>query len=66
MKLFQYVIFWTPTEAQTKEGKKPEILKEMTTILAKDEQSANIMAARAIPDSHINELEQITIAVRPF
>lgn len=66
MKLFQYVIFWTPTEAQVKEGAKPIVLKDLTTVLAKDDQSANIMAARAIPDSHINELEQITIAVRPF
>lgn len=66
MKLFQYVIFWTPTEAQVKEGKKPEILKDVTTILAKDDQSANIQAARAIPETHMDSVEQITIALRPF
>jgi hypothetical protein len=66
MQLFQYVIFWTPTEAQVKEGKKPEILKELTTILAKDQPSANIQAARAIPETHMDAVEQVTIALRPF
>lgn len=66
MKLFQYVIFWTPTEAQAKEGKKPEILKELTTVIAKDEQVANIHAARTIPPDRIDDIDQITVALRPF
>lgn len=66
MKLFQYVIFWTPTEAQVKEGRKAEILKELATVIAKDEQSANILAARAIPDDRIGDIDQITVALRPF
>lgn len=66
MKLFQYVIFWQPTTDQTKEGKKPEILKEITTILAKDESSANVLAARAIPEAYVDQLDQVTIVTRPF
>lgn len=66
MKVFQYVIFWLPTEAQVKEGTKPSVLNDLTTVLAKDEQSANILAARAIPEAYVNQLEQVTIALRPF
>lgn len=66
MKLFQYAIFWLPTEQQIKDGKKPLILKDVTSVLAKDEQGANILAAREIPDDYVDQLEQITIVVNAF
>lgn len=66
MKLFQYAIFWLPSEQQAKDGRKPEVLQEVTSALAKDEQSVNILASRKIPDQYLDQLDQITIAVRPF
>lgn len=66
MKLFQYALIWRPTEVQTKEGKKHILLNELTTILAPDEKAANMIAARAIPDEYVNQLDQIEIACRPF
>ena len=67
MKLFQYAILWHPTEKQIKDDdKKSEILVEIKTILAKDQQSAAMAAAMDIPATHKNQLDQIEIAIRPF
>lgn len=66
MELFQYVIFWTPTTDQAKEGKKPEIIVEFKTVLAKSKESANMLAAKEIPDKYNDEIDQVTIALRPF
>jgi hypothetical protein len=66
-QLFQYAIIWHPTEKQVKdEGKKSEIIVELKTILANDLNSANIQAARAIPEAKLNELDQIQLVVKPF
>lgn len=66
MKLFQYAILWEPTEQQIKDGKKATIVKDITSILAKDEAAVNMMAAREIPEQYLNELDQIKIAVVAF
>jgi hypothetical protein len=66
-KLFQYAILWHPTEKQVKDdGAKSQILTELKTILANDQNSALTAAAMEIPSVHKNELEQIEIAIRPF
>lgn len=64
--LFQYAIIWNPNEEQLKEGKKPELVVEPTTILADDAQKAMLMAARAIPEDRVADIDQLDIAVRPF
>lgn len=66
MKVFEYVIFWTPTDDQAKDGKKAEILVQPKVILAADPQTAQMQAARDIPESHVGELDQIVIALRSF
>jgi hypothetical protein len=65
-KLFQYAIIWHPTEKQVKEGEKPKVLVELTTILAKDNQSAAMQAAMQIPAEYKEQIDQIDVAVRPF
>ena len=65
-KLFQYAIIWNPTEKQAKEGAKSKLVVEPSTLLAQDQEKANIMIARLIPEAHLEELDQIQIAVRPF
>lgn len=64
--LFQYVIYWIPTEDQEKNGQKPEIVVEQKNVLSKDIETVNIIASRDIPENYIDSLEQIVIAVRPF
>lgn len=66
MKLFQYAAIWNPTPEQAKDGKKAKIVLEPTTVLAKDAAQANMLAARAIPENMMDELDQIDIAVRAF
>lgn len=66
-QLFEYAIFWIPTDSEVKDGKKPEIIMQPTTILSADQQSAFLMAARSIPEKFkAEDLDQINIAVRPF
>lgn len=65
-KLFEYSIFWTPNEDQSKKGEKAKILIEPKVILAVDESTAYMQAVREIPADKTDELEQITVALRPF
>lgn len=65
-KLFQYAIFWQPTEEQEKTGERAKLIKEVETIVAKDEQSAFMIASRGIPNNYAENLDQVKIAVRPF
>lgn len=62
MKVFQYVIFYDPKEAD----KKPSIVKDVTTILAKDIKTANILIARQIPEEYADKLEDLNIVIRDF
>lgn len=66
MQLFEYSIFWVPTEQQKKDGKKAEILEYPTAVLASNKEAAQTIAARAIPDEYVDQLDQVTICVRPF
>ena len=65
-KIFEYAIFWQPTDEEIKKGKKAEIIVPLKVILATDQEKANILASRDIPENYLDRLEQLTIAVRPF
>lgn len=66
-RLFQYAIIWHPTEKQVKdEGAKSEIIQELTTTLAVDQQAVMMTAAMSIPPKYKDQLDQIEIAIRPF
>lgn len=65
-KLFQYAVIWNPTKEQAEAGKKSELLVEINTILAPSQEKAGILAARAIPEDKLDEIDQIQIVVRPF
>lgn len=66
MQLFEYSIFWTPNEQQKKDGKKAAILVNTTATLSANKDAAEVVAARAIPDEYVDQLDQVTICVRPF
>lgn len=66
-KLFQYAILWHPTEKQIKEeGLKSKILIGLKTVLARDIQSCQMMAAMEIPAEYKDALDQIEVALTPF
>ena len=72
MTLFEYAIIFEGEKARVVKGEENGRWKRKPTliacerILARDEQEAGIIAARAIPEKHVEELDRITIALRPF
>lgn len=66
MKIFQYAVIKHPTEKETEDGKKSELIVELTTILASDEKAAAMHAARAIPDEYAGDMDCLEVAVRSF
>lgn len=66
VKLYQYAVFFTPTEKEAKDGLKPEVLTQVTNVLVGNEQEAVILASRSIPENYLDRLAQVNIVVRPF
>ncbi len=70
-RLFQYAVLWHPKEktnnnTTTIPEETSKIITELTTVLAQDEKSVGILAAKKIPDEYNDSLDQIEILVRPF
>jgi hypothetical protein len=72
MTLFEYVILFTGEKRTSRKDeeapgwkRKPKLLS-FERLLAKDEKEVGILAARAIPSEYEEDLDRITIAVRPF
>ena len=66
MKIFEYAVLLDPTSDEKKAGKNTEIIVPITSVLANDEQQAIMLAGRAIPDTFLDKVDRITVAVRPF
>ena len=65
-RIFQYAILLHPTEDENKKGVNSQILVEPKYITANDQQAATLLAARAIPEEHLDKLDRIEVAVQPF
>jgi len=65
-KLMQYAVIYHPSDKERKDGKKSEIVIDMTTILAANDQEAFMLIAKKIPDEYSDRLDQVEIALRPF
>lgn len=66
-QLFQYAVIFNPSEKQVKEeGLESNLIVELQTVLAKDQDEATMRAAMAIPQAYKDKLSQIQIVVRPF
>jgi len=66
MKLFQYAILWLPNSEESKQGIKPKILLDITSMIAASEQQVLIAAATQIPDEYKGMTEQIQIPISAF
>lgn len=66
MKVFQYLVFWTPTEKQKEDGQVAKIIADVKTTLGDTEQAVLIQAATEIPTEYKSQLSQVQIVVRPF
>ena len=67
-RLFQYAILLHPETKDKKETKeKTKLLSDgIQTILAQDEKQAAMLVARAIPEEHIDNLQNVEVIVRGF
>lgn len=68
MKLFQYAVIYHPKEVaeENKQSEKHLVIVEPKTVLAKDQNAALMLAARAIPEGYVDKLDQCEVCVRPF
>lgn len=62
MRLYEFAAYFIPTE----KGEKALIVVAPTTVLAKTEDQAKVLAGRAIPEQYADQLDKVTIVVRPF
>jgi hypothetical protein len=66
-KLFQYAIIFHPTEEEVKKhNTKSKLIKELTTVLEKDEKTVAILASRAIPEEYLDKLDQVEVVIANF
>lgn len=63
VKLFEYAVVLHPEEG---EKGKSELIVDVTRVLASDQSAATLLAARAIPEEHVDDLSRIEVIVRPF
>lgn len=67
LKLYQYAVILQPKRDKdgdiTEEG---QVVVEPTTVLCNDDQQAQLIAGRSIPEEQIANLDRLTIVVRPF
>jgi hypothetical protein len=69
-KLFEYAVLYHPraTKDQVDRGETPksEVLLNPVTVLASSQDQAATLASRAIPETHLDRLDDVEIVVRPF
>lgn len=70
MKLYEYAVLFTPiqTKDQLERGEKPKtvLLVPVTTCLANSDAEAQMIAARAIPETNVDKLAQCEDHPAPF
>jgi hypothetical protein len=64
--LFEIAILLHPSAEEARTGKSSEVLVMPKYILAQSQEGATLLAAREIPESHLDKLDRIEVAVRPF
>ncbi len=68
-KLFEYAVLFHPKAKKVGDDTVTDpstIIVEVKRVISNDEKAVAIMAARDIPDTYLDKLEQVEIAIRPF
>ena len=65
MRVYDYVVLWHPNESEKKKNQDSELIAE-GRLLARDENSARLIAATKIPGESQRKVTQLEILVRPF
>lgn len=67
LKIFEYAVVKQPLEDENgKETEPGTLVVPLTSVLARDEKQATLIASRAIPEEEMDNIDRLTIAVRPF
>jgi hypothetical protein len=66
MKIFEYAAILHPTKKEKEEGVTSKLIVRPTVCLAADQNAAMVLAARALPESLLDKLDRVEVAVRPF
>lgn len=67
LKLYQYAVIKQPK--LDKDGDVAEegsLVVDITSVLAKDDDQAQLLAARAIPEAEIANLDRLVVVLTPF
>lgn len=67
MKVYEYVVF--KDEKRDKDDQVVDaaaVLVPVTLVVAEDDKQVGMMAARAIPEDQVVNLDRIQVVVRPF
>ena len=64
--LYEYVIMLQPTDAEIKEGVKPELISGPNYEFGKDDKAIFMLAVKSLDEKYSNKLDQIDIVIRPF
>ncbi len=64
--LFEVAIVLHPSSEELKTDKSSELLMAPKFIMAQSQEAATILAGRMIPEDHLDKLDRVEIAVRPF
>lgn len=65
-KIYEYAVLYHPKGKKDDLPKPSELIVDVKRVVAADEKSVAIMAAREIPTEYVDRLDQIEIAIRPF
>ena len=67
LKLYEYAVILQAKKDKDGDVVEPgEVLIPPTPVLADDDKKATLLAGRAIPEDRIDDLDRITLVVRPF
>lgn len=66
MQVFEIVAVYNPSEKEEENGEISKIVVDPRTVLAIDERTAGVIAARAIPEEFESKLDRVSVLVRPF
>lgn len=67
LRIYQYAVI--KQQKLDKDGdviEEGELIVPITSVLAKDEGQAQLLASRAIPDDEIGNLDRLVVVVTPF
>jgi hypothetical protein len=69
-RLFAYAVLYHPKPKKQKDGEEialaSEIVQDPKWVLAANPDQVSILAARAIPEKYLDDLDQVEILVSPF